>query len=46
MPATALFKPIEGSVAPGLFISGDLTKMDSAIDIPVSSHIHGILQAH
>ena len=45
MPATALFKPIEGSVAPGLFISGDLTKMDSAIDIPVSSHIHGILQS-
>tara|TARA_R100001129_G_C5308999_1_gene244630 strand:- start:45 stop:1958 length:1914 start_codon:yes stop_codon:yes gene_type:complete len=43
MPATALFPPIEGSVAPGIFISGDFTKMDAAIDIPASSHVHGIL---
>ena len=43
MPATALFPPLEGSVAPGIFISGDFTKMDAAIDIPASSHVHGIL---
>jgi len=43
MPATALFPPLENSVAPGLFISADATKMDSAIDIPASSHVHGIL---
>ena len=43
MPATALFPPLDNSVAPGIFISGDLTKMDSAIDIPASSHVHGIL---
>lgn len=43
MPATALFPPLENSVAPGLFISADATKMDAAIDIPASSHVHGIL---
>jgi hypothetical protein len=43
MPATALFPPLEDSVAPGIFISGDFTKMDAAIDIPASSHVHGIL---
>ena len=43
MPATALFPPLENSVAPGLFIGADKTKMDAAIDIPASSHVHGIL---
>ncbi len=43
MPATALFPPLDNSVAPGIFISGDFTKMDAAIDIPASSHVHGIL---
>jgi len=43
MPATALFPPLKNSVAPGLFIGADKTKMDAAIDIPASSHVHGIL---
>jgi hypothetical protein len=45
MPMTALIKAQEGSVAPGLFVSADATKMNFAIDIPASSQVHGILQS-
>ena len=43
MPATALFPPLDNSVAPGLFIGAEKNKMDAPIDIPASSHVHGIL---
>ena len=45
MPMDALKPAMTGSVAPGLFIGADQTKMDYNIDIPASSKVHGILQS-
>lgn len=45
MPMDALKPPIEGSVAPGIFIGASKTKMDFNIDIPASSKLQGILSS-